>query len=269
MVNTVEGKTVIITGASMGIGKATALEFAKHGAKVVLAARKVDLLNQVKDTIEAHGGEVLVTQVDVCKLADIQKMVEATIQRFGRIDILVNNAGFGLYAPVTLLPEEKLQDVFDVNVYGCLRCIQTVYPQMKKQGGGQIINISSIVGLRSIPTNVGYCMSKFALNGLSEGLRTEAALDNISVLSIYPGYTHSEFQKNSPVVGKAPKHPALFAKTSEDVARAIVKAAKKNKRDTILTMSAWFMHKANTLIPGILDKVILSGYKKLLRKQSS
>ena len=195
-------KVVIVTGASMGIGAATAKRFAGLGAKVVLAARKRDLLEVVATDIEARGGQALVVGCDMTDTAQIDNLVAETIVQFGRIDILVNNAGRGLNVAVKDMPINKLRDLFEVNLFGPLHAIRAVYPQMQKQGGGQIINVSSIIGYRSIPTISGYCMTKFALNALSEAARLELKSDNIDVLSVCPALTHTDFQKNTTMIGK-------------------------------------------------------------------
>jgi short-subunit dehydrogenase len=255
-------RVVIVTGASMGIGRETALLFAQHGAKVTLAARSHRLLEEVSSEIARIGSEALVTAADITKRAEVDEMVAATMQKWGRIDILINNAGYGVLGPLVETPEDELRRLFDVNVFGSINCIQAVYPQMKKQQRGQIINVSSIVGLRSIPTVTAYSMTKFALNALSDGLRVEAKSDHIQVLSIYPGSTESQFHKNQKIIGNRPQHPKWFAKSAAQVASSILDASLKGRRDTVLTWSARGMALVNFFAPGMMDRILHSGFRK-------
>ncbi len=267
MAGRLKNRVAIITGGSMGIGKATALLFAKEGAKVVVASRTAELLKQVVASISSAGGEALAVPTDVTKREEVEGLARETVERFGRIDILVNNAGRGLHAAVIDLTPQALQQVFELNVFAPLTCIQAVYPYMKRQGGGQIINVSSIVGLRSIPTITGYCMSKYALNALSDGLRIEAKQDHIDVLTVYPAKTQTEFASNQQVIGKRHAHPDWFIQNADIVARAILKASLHRRRDTILTWSARMMKRVNDLAPSLMDKILHAGYQRARKEE--
>src|SRR5688500_13853869 len=186
----VKGKVVIVTGASSGIGEATAREFAKEGAKLVLAARRVDRLESLAKEIVAMGGgaEALVVQADLSKLEDIQALITKTLEKYGRIDVLVNNAGFGrLDWLENLDPVKDIQSQFDVNVLGVIQTTRQALPIMIKQRAGHVINMCSMAGLVATPTYTIYAACKHAVHGFSEALRREVKPWGIDVSMIYPG----------------------------------------------------------------------------------
>ena len=171
MEKTLKDRIAIVTGASSGIGEATALALASRGASVVIAARNEEKLRALEVEILASGGHALGIQTDVSDRASVDALIDQTVSEFGMLDILVNNAGVGLSGRVAELRTEDLRDVFEVNVVGALNCIQAALPHLGPEG--RIINVSSVVGKRAIPKVGGYCASKFALNALSEALRLE------------------------------------------------------------------------------------------------
>ncbi len=159
---------MIVTGASSGIGEATARAFGLQGAKVVLAARRLDRLQVLAHEINSNGAQTLVVQTDVSRLADIQRLVEKTIERFGRIDVLINNAGFGHMDWLENLdPETDIQEQIHVNVLGVIQTTRQVLPVMIKQRSGSIVNMCSISGLVGTPTDSIDAASKHAVHGFS------------------------------------------------------------------------------------------------------
>ncbi|MDQ2795772.1 MAG: SDR family NAD(P)-dependent oxidoreductase [Actinomycetota bacterium] len=212
----VNGKVVLITGASEGIGAATARLLAARGAKVAGAARSIDKLLEV--TGELGGG--FAVRVDMTQPASITAMVDAVVENYGRIDVLVNNAGRALRARVADVTVADFQSVVDLNVYGPLLAMQAVIPQMRKQGGGSIVNVSSNVSKMAIPTIGAYAATKYALNALTLTARGELAGDGIIVTVMYPGQTATNFGKNATVdagMASAPP-PSGDAYTSPDTA---------------------------------------------------
>jgi len=172
----IKNKVVIVTGASSGIGEATARQFGKEGARLVLAARRVDRLELLAQEIHAlhSGAETLVVQADLSKLEDIQSLIKQTLDKFGRIDVLINNAGFGrLDWLENLDPVKDIQAQFDVNVLGVIQTTRQVLPIMIRQRSGHIINMGSMAGLVATPTYTVYAASKHAVHGFSEALRRE------------------------------------------------------------------------------------------------
>ena len=164
-------KVAVITGASSGIGEATAELLAKQGAKVVLAARRKDRLEELKKKIEADGGTALVVETDVTDRKDLEKLASETKSSFGNIDILVNNAGLMPLSLMDKLHEDEWDKMVDVNIKGVLNAYAAFFPQMKEKGSGHIVNVSSVAGKRLFPGGAVYCATKFAIRALSEGLR--------------------------------------------------------------------------------------------------
>ncbi len=183
-------KIVLITGASSGIGEATARVLAAAGMTVVLGARRVDRLEHIAAEIAADGGRVRVRPLDVTDRSDVAAFARAAQDEFGRIDVLVNNAGVMPLSPMAALKVDEWERMVDVNVKGVLWGIAAVLPAMNAQGFGHIINIASIGGLQVSPTAAVYCATKFAVRAISDGLRQEN--DRIRVTSVCPGVVESE-----------------------------------------------------------------------------
>ncbi len=186
-------KVIIVTGASSGIGLATAKLLAKEGAKVVLAARS-------KEIIEKLGKELpgsLAVATDMTKPEDIENMISETHKKFGRVDALINNAGQGIYGAIENVDPEAYRKVFELNVVGPLIAMQKVIPIMKQQGGGTIINISSMVSKNYFPMLGAYASTKYALNALTLTARAELQKDNIIVSLVHPTLTLTDFGKNA------------------------------------------------------------------------
>lgn len=188
-------QVILITGASTGIGAATATVLASRypGIRLVLAARSADKLEAIATTCQKVGAEVCVIPTDMGQPEQVAALAEQALQTFGRIDALVNNAGYGQMGPVELIPIEAVRQQFEVNVIGATRLIQAVIPVMRQQGGGRIVNISSIGGQVAFPMGGVYSASKFALEGLSDALRMELDPFNIKVSVIEPGPVQTEF----------------------------------------------------------------------------
>jgi NAD(P)-dependent dehydrogenase (short-subunit alcohol dehydrogenase family) len=214
----VKNKVVIITGATSGIGLATARAFTAAGARVVPAARRS------------------APPCDVTKDDDVRHLVERTLAEHGRIDILINNAGAGLRAPLVDVKLEDARQVMELNLFGALRCIQAVLPVMQRQGSGQIVNVSSVIGVVAIPRNTIYCASKFALRALSDALRMELHGTGIDVISILPGYTDTPFFDQMIRYDGSPKLSPFKGQAPEKVARAILNACRRRKREVALTL---------------------------------
>jgi NAD(P)-dependent dehydrogenase (short-subunit alcohol dehydrogenase family) len=193
----IQGKVVVITGASMGIGLATARQFAAAGAKVVLAARSVDRLTQLADDLKQQGREALVVPTDVTVQAEVMRLIDTAVQHYGRIDILINNAGQTELGPVTTFDVEDYRKIIDLNVFGPLFAMQAVTPKMREAGGGIIINVSSMVSKMNIPMISAYASTKAALNMLSGTARAELEPDNIRVITMYPRLTATDFGRNA------------------------------------------------------------------------
>ena len=221
----IKDKIVIVTGASEGIGAAVAKLLAARGAKVVLAARKADVLKKM--AAELPGS--LAVPTDMRKPDEIAALIKKTVEHFGRIDLLINNAGQAQYGPVEKVDLAGYQSIIELNVYGPLRAMQAVIPQMRRQGGGLILNVSSMVSKQYIPNLGSYASTKYALNALSLTARAELAKDKIVVSVFHPRMTGTNFGQNSIGVrmfenrASAPARNELPIDTPEAVAEKIVK----------------------------------------------
>lgn len=191
----IAGKVVVITGASSGIGEATALLLAGRGAKVVLGARGSDRLEALAGRISDAGGEVAWTRTDVRRRADLVNLVELAGRTFGRLDVIVNNAGVGLISPMDDLRVEDWEEMIDVNLKGVLYGIAAALPVFRRQGSGHVVNTLSTAGLSVVPTMAVYAGTKNAVRAISEGLRQEAG-DTLRVTSVSPGFVHTDFAES-------------------------------------------------------------------------
>jgi NADP-dependent 3-hydroxy acid dehydrogenase YdfG len=191
----IEGKVVAITGASSGIGEATALFLAERSAKVVLGARRLDRLHALADRIERAGGEAAYAPTDVTERGDLSNLVKLACERYGKLDVLVNNAGT---APLSLLDDLRVDDweeMIDVNIKGVLYGIAAALPVFREQGFGQFVNIASTAGLVTRPTMSVYSATKFAVRAMSEALRQEAG-EKLRVTIISPGFVHTSLAES-------------------------------------------------------------------------
>jgi NADP-dependent 3-hydroxy acid dehydrogenase YdfG len=194
----VAGKVAIITGASSGIGEVTALEFASAGARVILAARRIERLQRLAETIRAAGGTALPVQTDLTEIEQIRNLVKTTQSAFGRIDILANIAGAGYYDWFEELSSENLREHYEVNVIGLAELTRLVVPVMKAQRSGFILNMCSYSSVVAAPPLTVYASTKYAVEGLTDGLRRELIPWGIKVMRIHPsGVTGTEFKENA------------------------------------------------------------------------
>lgn len=193
MTDSLRDKVAIITGASSGIGEATARRLAESGARVVLAARRVERLEALAADIEHREGTALVAPTDVTDERSVQRLARAALDAFGRIDILINNAGIMPLSPISKLKVEEWDRMIDVNIKGVLYCVAATLPTMLEQGSGHIINVSSVAGRRPFPTGTVYSATKFAVRAISQGLRLELSpIKGIRVTDIEPGVVATE-----------------------------------------------------------------------------
>ncbi|MDJ1492163.1 SDR family oxidoreductase [Cytophagaceae bacterium DM2B3-1] len=191
MERTLEGKVIAITGASSGIGEATALLLAEKGAKVVLGARRTERLQSLSDRIESAGGSCIWLEADVTQRNNLQKLVDLTCERFGTLDVIINNAGVGQLSRIDELDVEGWEQMIDVNLKGVLYGIAAAMPVFLKQGSGHIVNVISTSGIKIVPTQGVYAGTKNAVRTITEALRQESA-GQVRVTGISPGFVQTE-----------------------------------------------------------------------------
>ncbi|MFP2906977.1 SDR family oxidoreductase [Pyxidicoccus sp. 3LFB2] len=219
----IEGKVVAITGASSGIGEATARLLARRGARVVLGARRTDRLEALTRDIRDAGGTAHFRKLDVTRLEDMEAFIGYARTEFGRVDVILNNAGVMPLSKLEALKIDEWNRMIDVNIRGVLHGIAAGLPVMKQQGRGQFINVSSIGGHSVVPTAAVYCATKFAVMAISEGLRQEVGGD-IRVTVISPGVTESELADSisDPAAQQGMKEFRRIALSADAIARAIL-----------------------------------------------
>ena len=268
-----QGKVAVITGASMGIGEAMAQLFLNEGAKVVLCSRDLARTQAAQERIGGRENALSVA-CDVSKRDQVDALVQAAVARFGRIDIWINNAGFGLNDTLAALDMAQLRQLFDTNFFGAIECMQAVVPVMRKQGGGAIVNISSVSGHIAMPYMSAYAASKFAMNAAGMAARMELKRHNINVLTVCPGYIATGFANNM-MKGRHAQRVSgsvKYAVTADVVAKATLHGILKRKREVIVP---WFYKipiKIYENFPGLIEMVVrrnLRSTKQLLAEKEA
>jgi NADP-dependent 3-hydroxy acid dehydrogenase YdfG len=224
MENNIEDKVVVITGASSGIGEATAVMLAERGAKVVLGARGLNRLEALARRIADVGGEVAYAQSDVRRREDLTSLVNLAWERYGQLDVLINNAGIGPISPMDDLRVKDWENMIDINIKGVLYGIAAALPVFRKQGFGHFVNTASTAGHKTVPNQSVYSATKFAVRAISEGLRMEAG-EKLRVTIISPGFVNTNFAEgvtNPEVKTQLENARDKFALPPEAIARAIV-----------------------------------------------
>ena len=268
MTETLKGKVVLITGASSGFGEDATRLFAREGAKVVLAARRIERMQTLVAKIHADGGSAMATPVDVTNSADIENMVKSVIENYKRIDILFNNAGFGRLGWFEDLSMSRdIQTQIAVNLTGLLEVTHAVLPHMIAQKSGHIINMSSVAGWVGAPRYSVYAATKFGVRGFTDALRREVGVLGIKVTGIYPGAADTEFsQHTGNTIRFNAKIPAWAKMTSEYVARQVVDVAKHPRRTVILPWWYHFILWADSFAPGFVDWALDVAFVRRYRK---
>lgn len=249
-------KVVVITGASSGIGRATALEFARKGCAVVLGARRENALHALEQECRRLGGKAIAFPLDVTYEQDVRRMAERAIQEFGKIDIWINNAGVSGLGRFEDTPIEDIRRIIDINLFGYIHGAKAVIPHFKERKEGILINVSSIVGLTGQPYSAAYTISKFAIRGLSISLQQELSNEkNIHVCTVLPGTIDTPlFQHAANYMGKEIQAPGP-AKEAEDVAKAIISLTQNPKREiTIGRLSRVPAYLTRAFSPKLFDK---------------
>jgi NAD(P)-dependent dehydrogenase (short-subunit alcohol dehydrogenase family) len=258
-------RTVIITGAGSGIGKALALRFAQERYSVVISGRRVEKLQEVAGEIEMAGGKALVVAGDVSVESDCQALINAAMKEFGRLDVLINNAGISMRALLEDLDLNVLRKTMDTNFWGTVYCTKFAIPHLLASKGS-VVGISSIAGKKGLPGRTGYSASKFAMEGFLETVRTENLKKGLHVLVACPGFTASEIRSKALAAdgsqqGESPREESSMM-SAEEVADKIFKAVVQRKRDLVMTFNGKLTVFLNKFFPGWMDRLVYNHMAK-------
>lgn len=256
MKRSIKNSRAIVTGASSGIGYATALELAQQGAGVVITARREERLRPLAEQITALGRPVEVVVGDITDPATRQRMLDAAISRLGGLDILVNNAGVGATGLFEDASQERLRQVMETNFFALAEMTRLALPALKQGVRPIVVNISSILGHRGVPYNSEYCASKFAVHGFSESIRSEFARLGIDVLVVSPGTTETEFFDRVIENTAQPRWPEHKPVSAAEVARQIVQATRRGKHEIIPYAYGRILCRLNRLSPWLVDRIM-------------
>ncbi|MGE0091234.1 MAG: SDR family oxidoreductase [Bacteroidia bacterium] len=257
-------KVIIVTGASSGIGMAAATEFAMLGAKIVLAARSIDKLEQLSNKLSEYT-QVEAVKCDVSQEQDCKNLVQSTIDKFGKLDILVNNAGISMRAMFKDLELSVIKQLMDVNFWGTVYCTKYALPHILKQKGS-VVGVISIAGYKGLPARTGYSASKFAIYGFLDTLRIEHLKDGLHVMIFAPGFTASNIREQALVSdgskqGETPRDEGKMM-SSQECARHLVKGLQKRKAEVILTPIGKLLVNLNKFFPRLVDRLEYNYMKK-------
>lgn len=268
MARTLRNRVVVITGGSSGIGRDAALRFARHGAHVVVGARRRELLEEVRAEIEASGAKALAVVTNVADRSQVQRLLDATLEHFGRVDVWVNNAGYGMVAWVEQTTPEEMRALWEVNYMGVLHGCQVALQQMRRQESGHIINVSSLAGRFALPLNSAYAATKHAVNALSQSLGMELHGTGIYVSVIMPGLTDTPFFEAT--VNKVPGCGRRIVKAAPVgvVGQAIVRCAMRPREQVVLApMGRWSLLLAEAIPP--IFRAVARRYLEVRTEQGS
>jgi dehydrogenase/reductase SDR family member 7B len=258
-------KTVVVTGASSGIGEALVYQFVRSGFNVVFAARSVDKLKEVEQKCALIANHYLSVVCDVSIETDCQKLIQLSVEKFGGIDVLINNAGISMRAVFNDCDLDVLRKVMDINFWGAVYCTKFALPYLL-QSKGSLIGISSIAGIKGLPARTGYSASKFALNGFLESLRIENLKKGLHVLIACPGYTESNIRKTALNSSGSSQTESPLPETklmsAEQVAKAIYKAVDKKQSYLYLTSEGKLLLWLNKFFPLLMDKIVFNKVSK-------
>jgi NAD(P)-dependent dehydrogenase (short-subunit alcohol dehydrogenase family) len=258
-------KTVLITGGSRGLGLVMAREFAREGARLAICARDEQELEQARMDLEKFGVDVLSVPCDVTNRESVNKMIATVNDRFGAIDVLINNAGVIQVGPIEVMTPEDFEQAMQAHFWGPLNTILAVLPSMRRRKAGRIVNISSIGGKVSVPHLVPYSASKFALVGLSKGLRAELIKDGIFVTTVCPGLMRTGSPRNADFKGKHRFEYAWFSisdalplltVSAENAARQIVDACRQGRGELVISIPAKVAVKFDALFPELTSQML-------------
>ncbi|MBA0907905.1 MAG: SDR family NAD(P)-dependent oxidoreductase [Nitrosarchaeum sp.] len=253
-------KIVLITGASSGIGKETAFQFAEKGAKVILIARRKQKLEEIEIELKKFNISTLICECDVSNKLEVKKMSEYVLEKYGSIDILINNAGFAIYGNVSDLTTEEIELQMATNYFGMIYCIKNFLPIMIKNKSGHIVNVASVAASFGLPGIASYCASKFAMLGFSEGLKHELTGTGVGITVVSPIMVRTNFFDH-PSFKKMPKNSAISL-NDKTVAKGILRAANSSRLEIIIPSIARIAVWIKNTFPYLINPIIARVFKK-------
>ena len=257
-----KNKVVLITGASSGIGRESAIEFSKLGANIVLVARKKDKLEQVAAELKKYNVTILTCQCDVSDKDQVKEMSKTVLEKFGSVDILVNNAGFAIYGSVYDLSIDEIESQMETNYFGMVYCIKNFLPSMLDKKSGHIVNVASVAASFGLPGIASYCASKFAMLGFSEGLKHELKDSGVGITVVSPIMVRTNFFEH-PSFEKMPKFSSTSL-SSKTVAKAILKAANSSRLEIIVPSVVRGAVWMKNTFPYFINPILGKSFKKQL-----
>lgn len=265
----IDGKHVIVTGASSGIGRALAVSLAARGAALTVAARREDELKKLAGEIVERfpsAPRPVVVRCDVASPADVSWLIGGAIERLGVVDALINNAGVSVYGGAERTRAEDLSAVMSVNFFGAMNCMREVLPFMTRRESGLIVNVASVAALFGVPYLSAYCASKAALVAASQSLRAELAGSGVRIMIVYPGYTATEIFERETNVGGARRPSGSYAPANQ-VAEAIVRGIERDARDLVLTSRGRALYVLRGIAPSVVERALTKLARELRDKE--
>jgi NAD(P)-dependent dehydrogenase (short-subunit alcohol dehydrogenase family) len=250
------GRVAVVTGASAGIGRATAVRLAREGAAVAMCARRAELLDEVAAAITAEGGRALAVRADVTSEPDMRRLVERTVERFGRLDVMICNAGIGFHDAFDRTPSDVMRRLVDVNLMGTFHAAHAALEVFIPQNAGHIIAVSSIVGRRGIAGSAVYAATKFAQVGFIESLRAEFLGTNLHASLVFPVSTETEFHEALQRDFGRLVHPRGPRQSADEVAGAIVECVVSPRAEVYPLPRAWWLSVLSVVAPAKADRVV-------------
>lgn len=251
----VTNRSILVTGASSGIGRAVALEFARRRNRLVLTARRADRLQLLTEEVRTLGSEALFVAGDVTDPALRVELLARAKDEFGGVDMLINNAGLGGIGTFASADEARLRQIMEVNFFAPVELTRAALPMLRRSDDGVVVNVGSVLGHCATPKKSEYCASKFAMHGLTDALRIELAKEGIDVILVSPSTTSSEFfdqamrSTGTAATNKNPMSP-------EQVAKHLVRAVERGRREVILSLGGKLLVWADRLMPGVVSRLL-------------
>lgn len=259
-----KNKVVLITGGSSGIGRASAEQFAKNGATLILVARNQTKLDQTANDLKKFNVPILTFECDVSKKSQVEKMAKTILNKFDSVDVLVNNAGFAIYGSVSKLSIEEIESQMATNYFGMIYCVKNFLPSMISKKSGHIVNVASVAGSFGLPGIASYCASKFAMLGFSEGLKHELKGTGVGITVVSPIMVRTNFFDH-PSFEKMPKYSPTSL-SPETVAKAILRASNSPRLEIIVPSFVRGAVWMKETFPYLINPILGSSFNKQLQK---